>query len=131
VTGRQAKLTIALCGAAALAAAPALAAAATSTSSKPKTRTVSVNDNYYGPSKLTVHVGDTVKWRWSEDATDVHDVKLSSAPKGVRKFQSDPLAAGETFARKVIRPGTYKIICTFHEEEMRMTITVRKRPGTK
>jgi plastocyanin len=112
-------------GVAAVAAAPALALAATS---KGKTRTVSVNDNYYGPSKLTVHVGDTVKWHWSDQETDVHDVELATAPKGVKKFQSDPLAAGDDFARKLSRPGTYKIICTFHEDEMKMTITVKKQP---
>jgi plastocyanin len=123
VIGRKA--TIAMMGAAAAAVAPALAVAATSTG---KTRTVSVNDNYYGPSKLTVHVGDTVRWHWSEDETDVHDVKLSSAPKGVKRFQSDPLAAGESFKRKLMVPGTYKIICTFHEDEMAMTITVKRRP---
>lgn len=119
------KATIAMMGAAAAAVAPALAVASTSTG---KTRTVSVNDNYYGPSKLTVHVGDTVRWHWSEDETDVHDVKLSSAPKGVKRFQSDPLAAGESFKRKLMVPGTYKIICTFHEDEMAMTITVKRRP---
>jgi plastocyanin len=117
---------MALTGAAAVAAAPALAVAATS--SAPKTRNVSVNDNYYGPSKLTVHVGDTVNWRWSEQETDVHDVALKTGPKGVRKFASEPLAAGETFKRKLTKAGTYKIICTFHEEEMKMTITVKKRP---
>jgi plastocyanin len=125
VTGRKA--TIALLGAAALAAAPALAVAATA--SKPKTRTVTVNDNYYGPTKLTVHAGDTVRWLWSENETDVHDVALSSAPAGVRKFQSDPLAAGESFKRKLSKPGKYKIICTFHEEEMSMTITVKRALG--
>jgi plastocyanin len=124
VTARRA--LIALTGAAAVAAAPALAVAATSSSGK--TRTVSVNDNYYGPSKITVHVGDSINWRWSEQETDVHDVALKTAPKGVKKFASDPLAAGETFKRKLTRPGTYKIICTFHEEEMKMTITVKKRP---
>jgi plastocyanin len=124
VTARRA--LIALTGAAAVAAAPALAVAATS--SAPKTRNVSVNDNYYGPSKLTVHVGDTVNWRWSEQETDVHDVALKTGPKGVRKFASEPLAAGETFKRKLTKAGTYKIICTFHEEEMKMTITVKKRP---
>jgi plastocyanin len=124
VTARRA--LIALTGAAAVAAAPALAVAATSSSGK--TRTVSVNDNYYGPSKLVVHVGDSVNWRWSEQETDVHDVALKTAPKGVRKFASDPLAAGESFKRKLTRAGTYKIICTFHEEEMKMTITVKKRP---
>jgi plastocyanin len=123
VTGRQA--LISLTGAAALAAAPALAVAAAAVG---KTRTVSVNDNYYGPKALTVHVGDTVKWHWSADETDVHDVALKSAPTGVKKFASDPLAAGESFQRKLTKPGKYKIICTFHEEEMSMTITVKKQP---
>jgi plastocyanin len=122
VTGRKAILM--LVGAAAFAAAPAtLAVGAT----KGKTRKVSVNDNYYGPSKLTVHVGDTVDWHWSEEETDVHDVALKTAPKGVKKFASDPLAAGDDFKRKLTKAGTYKIICTFHEEEMKMTITVKKQ----
>jgi plastocyanin len=117
------KATLAIVGAAAFAAAPAaLALGAT----KGKTRKVSVTDNYYGPSKLTVHVGDTVDWHWSEDETDVHDVALKTGPKGAKKFASDPLAAGESFKRKLTVPGTYKIICTFHEEEMKMTITVKK-----
>jgi plastocyanin len=124
VIGRKATLT--MVGAAAFAAAPAaLALGATSSG---KTRKVSVNDNYYGPSKLTVHVGDTVDWHWSEDETDVHDVSLKTAPKGVKKFASDPLAAGDDFKRRLTKPGTYKIICTFHEEEMKMTITVKKKP---
>ena len=111
-----------LCGAAALAAAPALAGAAAS-----KKRTVIVTDNYYNPKKLTINPGDTVRWRWDPEETDVHDVKLAKGPKGVRTFQSDPLAAGESFSRRLTKPGVYRIICTFHEEEMSMTITVRKR----
>jgi plastocyanin len=117
--------TGALWGAGALAAAPGLALAASTTG---KTRKVSVNDNYYGPSKLTVHVGDTINWVWSEEATDEHDVVLKTAPKGVKKFQSDTLVSGESFKRKLTKPGTYKIICTFHEAEMKMTITVKKQP---
>jgi plastocyanin len=125
VTSRKAIMT--MVGVAAFAAAPtALALGATS---KGKTRKVSVNDNYYGPAKLTVHVGDSVDWKWSEDITDVHDVALKSAPRGVKKFASDPLAAGDDFKRKLTRAGTYKIICTFHEEEMKMTITVKKQPS--
>jgi plastocyanin len=116
------KAIIALVGAAAFAAPPAALGA-----SSGKTRKVSVNDNYYGPSKLIVHVGDSVDWKWSEDITDVHDVALKSAPKGVKKFASDPLAAGDDFKRKLTKAGTYKIICTFHEEEMKMTITVKKK----
>jgi plastocyanin len=123
VTGRKA--TLALIGAAAFAAAPGLALAASTTG---KTRKVSVNDNYYGPSKLTVHVGDTVQWKWADEVTDEHDVDVKSAPKGVKKFHSDLLVAGDSFKRKLTKAGTYKIICTFHEEEMKMTITVKKQP---
>jgi plastocyanin len=95
-------------------------------------RTVTVNDNYYGPSsKLTIHVGDTVKWHWTDEATDVHDVALKSGPKGAPKFASDAMAAGDDFKRKLTKAGTYKIICTFHEEVMKMTITVKKLPTTK
>ena len=125
MTGRKA--TLALIGAAAFAAAPA-ALAVGATTSKGKTRKVTVNDNYYGPSKLTVHVGDSVDWVWTDAVTDVHDVKLNSAPKGVKKFASDPLASGDDFKRKLTKAGTFKIICTFHEEEMKMTITVKKKP---
>jgi plastocyanin len=118
------KATLATVGAAAFAAAPTLALGATTG----KTRKVTVNDNYYGPSKLTVHVGDTVDWHWSDDLTDVHDVALKTGPKGVKKFASDPLAAGDHFKRKLTKAGTYRIICTFHEEEMKMTITVKRLP---
>lgn len=119
------KATVALVGATAFAVAPA--ALAVGATSKGKTRKVTVNDNYYGPSKLTVHVGDSVDWVWADDITDVHDVKLKTAPKGVKKFASDPLASGDDFKRKLTKAGTYKIICTFHEEEMKMTITVKKQ----
>jgi plastocyanin len=55
-------------------------------------------------------------------------VALDKAPSGVKKFASDPLASGDDFKRRLTKAGTYKIICTFHEEEMKMTITVKKQP---
>jgi plastocyanin len=113
-------LFLLVAGAVAVAAAPAPAA------KRAPRKTVQIHDNYYEPSKLTVKAGTIIRWHWSEDSADVHDVKLRKAPRGVRKFQSDPLAAGESFSRKLTKPGTYSIICTFHEEEMTMTIRVRR-----
>jgi plastocyanin len=112
-------LAVLAAGAVAVAAAPALAA------SHPR-KTVEIHDNYYAPGKLTVKAGTTVRWKWALDEADVHDVKLKKAPKGVKKFQSDPLAAGESFSRRLTKPGTYSVICTFHEEEMSMTIRVKR-----
>ena len=116
---RRRAATLVLAGVAVIAAAPALGA------SSPR-KTVGVHDNYYSPSKLTVKKGTTIRWLWADDANDVHDVKLTSAPKGVRKFQTEPLAIGDTYSKKLTVPGTYKLVCTFHEEEMRMTITVKR-----
>ena len=55
----------------------------------------------------------------------MHDVKLKSGPKGVKKFQSESAATDYAFKRKLTVPGTYKLVCTLHEE-MTMTIKVRK-----
>ena len=113
----KAAAVLALAGAA-LVAAPATAAA-------PKPKTVKIADNYYVPAKLTIKPDTKVVWRWPSEAGDVHDVKLKSAPKGVRKFHSQPAAAGYSFKRTLEKPGRYRIVCTLHEE-MTMTITVRR-----
>jgi plastocyanin len=110
-------LALALAGAA-LVAAPATAAA-------PKPKTVKIADNYYLPDTLKIKPRTRVVWRWPAEAGDVHDVKLKSAPKGVKKFHSQPASAGYSFKRTLEKTGRYRIVCTLHEE-MTMTITVRR-----
>ena len=92
--------------------------------------TVTVNDNYYLPKTKTIAAGTTVRWYWPMTTLDVHDVKLEKAPKGGKKFESDPLAAGQSFTRKLSKPGRYYLICTFHEG-MTMTLTVKKPKKAK
>jgi plastocyanin len=113
---------LAVVGVAALAAAPASLGAAVH---KPQTKKVLVADNYYGPTKLTVNKGSKILWHWDPNAIEDHDVKLTSGPKGEKKFQSEPGGTGYTYARTLKTPGVYKILCTFHPD-MTMTITVRK-----
>jgi plastocyanin len=109
----------------ALAVAAALSCAAPAGAGAPKKKTVAVADNYYLPAKLTLGKGSTVTWKWPAEAIDVHDVKLKSGPHGVKRFQSEPASSGYRFKRKLTVPGTYKIICTLHEE-MTMTIKVHR-----
>ncbi len=111
--------------AAALALLLVLALAPASVGAAGKTRTVTIGDNFYGPTKLTVKVGTTINWKWPEDTGDSHDVKLGKGPKGAKKFHSEEAGSAYSFKRKLIVAGTYKIVCTLHEE-MRQTITVRK-----
>ena len=107
-------------GAALLCAAPADAGP------RAQHKTVKLFDNYYLPLKLKVNKGSTVTWKWPDYAIDVHDVKLKSGPEGVKKFHSEPASSGYRYKRRLRKPGTYKIVCTLHEE-MTMTIRVRRR----
>lgn len=122
--GSSPRLALAVFGVAALAASPATAG----TPARAQKRTIKVVDNYFAPKLVTVNRGSTITWTWPDDTGDVHDVKLTSAPKGVKPFQSDPGAAGLSYRRRLTVPGRYRILCTFHEaDEMRMTVVVRRR----
>ena len=110
-------------GAAALAAAPGQAGSATK--KKGPTKTIKLGDNYYAPDKVTVKRNTTIAWKWPDLTSDGHDVALQKGPKGVKKFASEEAAAAYTYRRKLTVPGTYKIVCTLHDE-MKMTITVKK-----
>ena len=43
----------------------------------------------------------------------------------MKKFQSEPASSGYVFKKKLNVKGTYKIVCTLHEE-MKMTIKVTR-----
>ena len=90
-------------------------------------KTIRIGDNFFAPASVKVKRGTLVTWRWPsfEQAGDVHDVKLKSGPKGVKKFQSEAASTDYSFKRKLTVAGTYKLVCTLHEE-MTQTIKVRK-----
>ena len=90
-------------------------------------RTVRIYDNYFLPDSLSVKRGTMIVWRWPgiEEAGDVHDVKLKSGPRGVKKFWSEAAATDYTFRRRLRTPGRYRIVCTLHED-MTMRIRVRR-----
>jgi plastocyanin len=106
-----------LAGTALLSAVPAHGAAR---------RTVDVGDDYFAPQTLKVKRGTTVIWRWPgfEAAGDVHDVRLLSGPKGVKRFRSEAASTDYRFKRRLTVPGRYRLGCSLHHE-MRMTVRVR------
>jgi plastocyanin len=107
-----------LAGAALISAVPAQGAAR---------KTVTVGDNYFTPQTLKVKRGTTVAWRWPgfDQAGDVHDIKLLSGPRRVKKFRSEAASTDYTFKRKLTVPGTYRLGCSLHHE-MRMTVKVQQ-----
>jgi plastocyanin len=84
-------------------------------------RTVKVKDNFYSPKSLRVSRGTTVKWVWASTSTaNRHNVAVRSGPE---KFRSSKKRGG-SFSRRMGKSGTYKIYCTIHPSEMKMTLKV-------
>jgi plastocyanin len=88
------------------------------------TKTVTLHDDYFAPSKLTVKAGTTIKWVWPADLTDTHDVMLGKHPKGVKPFMSEYAAGGYSFKKALTKRGTYTFLCDIHQG-MKMTVVVR------
>ncbi len=64
-------------------------------------------------------------WRWPPRPGDVHDVYLTRRPEGVRRFHSRLVASDFSFARRLRKPGGYRIVCTIHAA-MTMSVEVRR-----
>jgi plastocyanin len=89
-----------------------------------KRKTVEVDDNYFveegKPRTVTVKVNDTVVWEW--EGRNPHNVTVT---KGPVKFKSKDKTSG-TYSKKVRKAGTYRILCTIHAPDMRMTLKVKE-----
>ena len=88
-------------------------------------RTVRVGDDWFvrdssGTPSVTVERNTTVVWRWVGDNT--HNVRVTSGPV---KFASSYKTSG-TYRKKVTRTGTYRIVCSIHAGDMKMTLRVTR-----
>jgi plastocyanin len=119
----------ALAAAACIAAGAVIVPVASSSAAAKKqaVKKVSVADNYFAPTKLTVAKGSAVNWVWSNQNYNTHNVTLEKGPKGVSKskFTSIDGARGISFKKTFTTPGTYHFECTIHPD-MVITVTVKK-----
>jgi plastocyanin len=95
-----------------------------SSAAEARTAKVQISSNFYAPFKLTVKKNAKVRFVWDDFSFEAHDVNVK---KGPAKFHS-PLQAGGTWTtKKLKKPGKYTLFCSQHPEEMRMTLTVKKK----
>jgi plastocyanin len=88
----------------------------------------------FSPRDITVRVGDMVTWK--NTSKDVHTVTADPArvsrkehvslPQGAKPFHSGEIEPGKSWQMSFTVPGTYKYVCTFHEDHGMMgTVTVK------
>ena len=79
------------------------------------TKSVSVRDDFFRAKRVTIHSGDRVKWTWRNTQGD-HNVRFRKVPRGVSTKPGSTTKAGGTFVRKFRKRGTYRYVCTIHED---------------
>lgn len=84
--------------------------------------TVSVQDFQFSPSKVTINIGDTIKWVNNGAATHT-----TTSDTGL---WNQTLASGATFSRTFYTAGSYKYHCTLHPS-MKGEIEVRTADQTR
>jgi plastocyanin len=100
----------------ALVLAAAAAAAAIAVPAFAATKTVTVGDNFFRPTQLSVPAGTNVVWKWT--GRNPHNVTVTGGPK---KFHSKTQTSG-TYAATPRTKGTYSIVCTIHGFTMKLVV---------
>jgi plastocyanin len=89
----------------------------------PAVVTVSVGDNFYKPKKLTIQVGQTLKWK--NEGAVAHTV--TSDGDSTVKFDSGNLEPRGVYALKPTTRGTLSYYCTIHGKAAQSgTVTVER-----
>jgi plastocyanin len=75
---------------------------------------VTIKDDFFKPKTVHVGVGGKVTWSWRGDG-DEHNVTFRKVPKGASKRHSRTHTGG-SFTRSFTKRGTYRYVCTIHED---------------
>ena len=72
-----------------------------------ETHTITIENNTFNPSQITIKTNDQVQW--SNEDTVEHQIKGEG-------WGDIPIKSGEKYTQAFIKPGTYPYSCTIHPE---------------
>src|SRR3954468_13781929 len=82
-------------------------------------KTVSVKNNSFSPTTVSVKKGDKVTWKWTQGGVP-HNV----TPAGGKPGSATSSKKGFTFTKTFATAGTFQYICTIHKASMKITVKV-------
>jgi plastocyanin len=93
----------------------------------------------FHPREVTIRSGEAVTWK--NISKDVHTVTADPAraskkenvslPPGARPFHSGEIEPGKSWKMTFSTPGTYKYLCTFHEDHGMLGTIIVKPAATE
>jgi plastocyanin len=85
--------------------------------------TVKLGDNFFDPDRKTIAKGTRVRFKWIGE--EEHNVVKKRGPgPGFASETTD--VPGVNFTKRFKRAGRYRLVCTIHPEDMKMTLRVRR-----
>jgi len=110
----------------ALALAVAIPSVAGGHGTAAKTYTVKTGDDFFSPTKRTIHKKDIVKWVWvGADGKAGATVNEHSIVETKDRFQSLSKTEG-TFKYRFKKAGKFTIVCGEHPDTMNLTVRVKE-----
>jgi plastocyanin len=114
-----------------LAAVVVASLAVGSTAAIAGTKTIKIGDNWFVSSTssnpaVKISKGSKVKWTWT--GFEDHNVRLKSAPSGVKKsrFTISERSGGSKTSPRFTKSGTYRFICEIHDyDNQKVTVKVK------
>ena len=106
-----------------LAAVAALTAGIAASAFAASTHTISIRDNSYSKSSITIPRKDTITWKWRGTGNPHNVTTRSSSPV---TFASATRSGSVSFSHKFNKTGTYKIFCSIHPGLMKLTVKVTR-----
>lgn len=81
---------------------------------KPARKVIHVIDDQFIKPRVKVAKGTKIVWTWSDANVNTHNVKVTKAPRHVKRFRSPSATTNFTFKQTLDRKGTYRYLCTYH-----------------
>ena len=92
------------------------------------THTITVNDNFYSPSSITINPGDTIHWTTTGSTSNQHNVYQTVSGNSLTAlgggFNSGAATNSFTFDNSFNTAGTFFYACVIHGNGMKGSIVV-------
>ncbi len=96
---------------------------------KAKTITVKTGDDFFSPTKKTIHLNDIVKWTWvgadGRAGETINEHTIAERDGKLPKLLSPTKTSG-TYRFRFKKTGKYVVICGEHPETMIFRVTVKR-----